>query len=104
MRLVANFRTPTAALYNLTKDIGPYRWWGFLIGDWFFGVMRCVRRPTRGGGMTPEQELDELARKAVLVLHRNTRHGGKCKCGPCVAIGVLYGYHCIPATEETERP
>lgn len=36
------YKTPTAALYDLTLNHGPYTWWGGVtIGKFFIGIMKC---------------------------------------------------------------
>lgn len=44
MKLLFNFRTPSAALYALTTHKQPYRWWGIILGRFFIGVMRSEAR------------------------------------------------------------
>jgi len=37
--ILVGYSTPTAALYDLTVSQGPYKWFGFVIGPFFFGIM-----------------------------------------------------------------
>lgn len=39
MKFFWGYKTPSAALYDLTKHKGPYRWYGITIGEYFIGFM-----------------------------------------------------------------
>lgn len=36
--ICVGYKTPSAVLHNLTNS-GEYHWYGFTIGQWFFGCM-----------------------------------------------------------------
>ena len=47
------------------------------------------------------EEMEALARKAVMRIKEELRHHEThCKCPACVAIGVLYGYHVAAHTKQ----
>ncbi len=51
----------------------------------------------------PETLLDSLARKAVWRIKEELRHHETdCKCPTCVAVGILYGYHCVARSGHPE--
>ncbi len=52
----------------------------------------------------PTEEMERLARKAVVRIKEELRHHETdCKCPACVAVGVLYGYHCVAAQPEKKE-